>query len=124
FIAEVLVRAVRGKAPPPLTEINLDKRGFLVSVFDGRYKLARFYSPNGFNTPKTLDQLFKHNDVQVFDLKNDPNEMKNLAIEAEKHRELIERLNGTLNNMMAREVGANDGNFLPESVRPKSSKRD
>jgi hypothetical protein len=30
-------------------------------------------------------------------------------------------MNGLLNQLIAREVGANDGPFLPEAVRPKGS---
>jgi len=110
----------KGKRAPDITEVNLNKRGFLAFTFDGRYKLARFYAPNAFNTPKTLDQLFKHNDVQVFDLKSDPEELRNLALDKEKHKDTILRLNSLLNELMAREVGVNDGRFLPESVRPKT----
>jgi len=121
FATQILVRAIQRKAPPPLTDIDLNKRGFLLFVFDGRYKLGRFYAPSTFNTPKTLKQLFKFNDVQVFDLQEDPDEMHNLALEPEKHRELILRLNGMLNEYVAREVGPNDGSFLPESVRPKKA---
>jgi arylsulfatase len=109
----------KGRRAPDITEVNLNKRGFLAFTFDGRYKLGRFYAPNAFNTPKTLDQLFKHNDVQVFDLQNDPEEMKNLAMDRDKHKDTILRLNVLLNDLMAREVGVNDGRFLPESVRPK-----
>jgi len=69
YLVPMFIRGFGRKAPPPLTDIKLDKRGFLGLVFDGRDKLARFYAPNDFNTPKTPDQLFKHNDVQVFDLK-------------------------------------------------------
>jgi arylsulfatase len=113
-------RLAQGKSAPALTEIKLDNRGFMSFVFDGRYKLARFYAPNDFNTPKTLDQLFKHNDVQVFDLKSDPDEITNLALDREKNGDTIMRLNGLLNELMAREVGVNDGSFLPEAVRPKA----
>jgi arylsulfatase len=98
---------------------KLDNRGFMSFVFDGRHKLARFYAPNNFNTPKTLDQLFKHNDVQVFDLKSDPDEITNLALDREKNGDTIMRLNSLLNDLMAREVGVNNGSFLPEAVRPK-----
>ena len=45
--------------------------------------------------------------------------MRNLALDREKDRETILRLNGLLNDLMAREVGVNDGKFLPEVVRPK-----
>jgi arylsulfatase len=114
----------KGKPAPDIAEVNLNKRGFLAFAFDGRYKLGRFYAPNAFNTPKALDQLFKHNDVQVFDLKNDPEEMQNLALDQEKHTGTILRLNGLLNELMAREVGINDGRFLPQSVRPKKGPLD
>jgi arylsulfatase len=109
----------QGKHAPDVTDIKLDKRGFLSFVFDGRYKLGRYYAPNDFNTPKTLDQLFKHNDLQIFDLKTDPNEMTNLALEQEKNKDTITRLNTLLNELMAREVGVNNGSFLPKAVRPK-----
>jgi arylsulfatase len=113
------VQMAKGKRAPDITEVNLNKRGFLAFTFDGRYKLARFYAPNAFNTPMTLDQLFKHNDVQAFDLKSDPEEMRNLALDKEKHKDTILRLNSLLNELMAHEVGVNDGGFLPKAVRPK-----
>jgi arylsulfatase len=116
------VQLAQGKRAPDISEVKLDKRGFLSFVFDGRYKLGRFYAPSAFNTPKTLEQLFKHNDVQVFDLKEDPDEMRNLALEPEKHKELILRLNGLLNERMAHEVGVNDGSFLPQAVRAKKDR--
>jgi arylsulfatase len=97
---------------------HLGKRGFLSFTFDGRYKFARFYAPNDFNAPKTLDELFAHNDVQLFDLGNDPEEMNNLAIDRVKNAATLERMNALLNDLMAKEVGVNDGSFLPEVIRP------
>jgi arylsulfatase len=97
---------------------KLGKRGFLTFVSDGRYKLARFYSPDNFNTPVTLDELFAHNDVQLFDLQNDPNELVNLAMDRVKHRGTLERMNSLMNELMAREVGVNNGAFLPAVIRP------
>jgi arylsulfatase len=119
FLEAVMVGLATHKSAPPLTEIDLNKRGFLCFVLDGRYKFARYYAPNAFNAPKTLDQIFKYNDVQLFDLKDDPDEMHNLALDREKNGETILRLNALLNDLMAREVGINDGKFLPEAVRPK-----
>jgi arylsulfatase len=121
FLTPAVRGAVEGKGAPPVKDINLDKRGFLLFVFDGRYKLGRFYAPSTFNTPQTLDQLFKFNDVQLFDLKEDPDEMRNLALEPEKHREVILRLNALLNEFTAKEIGVNDGSFLPEAARPKKT---
>src|SRR5262245_4882051 len=118
FLESVMVGLATRK-PPPLTEIDLNKRGFLSFVFDGRYKFGRYYAPNAFNAPKTLEQIFKYNDVQLFDLKDDPDEVRNLALDREKNGETILRLNARLNDLMAKEVGVNDGKFLPEAVRPK-----
>ncbi len=101
-----------------------NQRGVLAFTFDGRYKLGRFHAPNAFHTPKTLDQLLKHHDVQLFDLKNDPEELRNLAVDRERHKGTILRLNDLLNDLMAREVGVNDRRFLPESVRPRKEPLD
>ena len=98
---------------------SLNKRGFLAFTTDGRYKFARYYAPDAFNSPTTIDEIFKYNDVQLFDLKKDPNEMNNLALDREKNKETILRMNGLLNDLMAKEVGKNDGSFLPEVIRPK-----
>jgi arylsulfatase len=119
YLEAVMLSVAEHKKAPPLTEINLDKRGFLSFTFDGRYKFARYYAPNAFNAPKTLEQIFKYNDVQLFDLKDDPDEVRNLALDREKNGGTILRLNALLNDLMAREVGVNDGKFLPEVVRPK-----
>ncbi len=99
---------------------HLNKRGFLAFAFDGRYKFARYYAPDAFNLPKTIKEIFENNDVQLFDLKNDPNEMKNLALNQEENREILLRMNTLLNDLMAKEVGINDGDFLPKVIRPKA----
>ena len=55
---------------PPLSQAKLDKRGLVSFAFDGRYKFGRYYSPTAFNTPRTLEEIFANNDVQLFDLAN------------------------------------------------------
>jgi hypothetical protein len=50
--------------------------------------------------------------VQLFDLHNDPHEVRNLALDREKNRQLILRMNQLLNDLIAAEVGVNDGAFL------------
>lgn len=101
---------------------HLGKRGFLTFAFDGRYKFARYYAPDDFNTPQTLRELFQNNDVQLFDLENDPDEMHNLALDPEKNKDTLLRMNSLLNSLMAKEAGPNDGGFLPEVIRPPGAK--
>jgi len=112
---------LQGRLTPSLSELQpkLGKRGFLTFAFDGQYKFARYYAPDAFNTPQTLQQIFQYNDVQLFDLKGDPQEMHNLALEPEQYKETLLRMNALLNDLMAKEVGVNDGGFLPELIRPK-----
>jgi arylsulfatase len=99
---------------PPLSELRLDKRGFVSVAFDGRHKLARYYAPNAFNTPGTLEEILGNNDVQLFDLQSDPEELHNLVLEPEKNRETILRMNALLNDLIAKEVGFNDARFLAQ----------
>lgn len=93
------------------TGFNIDgeKRGAVRGVITGQYKFARYFSPLHFNTPETLDDLYAHNDVELFDLKNDPDEMVNLAADWEKNSALITEMNTLLNRMIEKEIGADDG---------------
>jgi arylsulfatase len=100
---------------------DLAKRGFVAMTFDGRYKFARYYAPSQFNTPRTLEEILAYNDLELFDLQADPEERRNLATDPKGNAALILRMNELLNQLVAREVGANDGQFLPEAVRPKGS---
>jgi arylsulfatase len=119
YLTKVMSSLAFRQPQPPATQVKLDKRGFLSFVFDGRYKFARYYAPAAFNTPQTLEEILRNNDVQLFDLQSDPDEMHNLTLEPEKNRATILRMNGLLNELMAKEVGANDGHFLPQDIRPK-----
>jgi len=119
YLRQLMTATLRGQPNPPVTEAKLNKRGFLSFVFDGRYKFARYYAPTAFNTPQTLEEILGKNDLQLFDLESDPDEVHNLALEPEKNRATVMRMNGLLNGLMAKEVGVNDGRFLPQEIRPK-----
>ena len=100
---------------------DLSKRGFVAMTFDGRYKFARYYAPSKFNTPRTMKEILAWNDLELFDLQVDPEEKNNLALDPRQNEALILRMNALLNELMAREVGVNDGQFLPAAVRPKGN---
>ena len=108
-----------GKYVPPFSELRpqMSPRGFVSFCFDGRYKFARYYAPDNFNTPTSLEELTNNNDLELFDLESDPDEMVNLAIDTGANRELILRQNALLNLLIAREVGTNNGSFLPAALR-------
>ncbi len=93
---------------------DFTKRGAIRSVFDGRYKYSRYFSPKQHNRPRTLEGIFELNDVELFDLESDPDEMQNLATERKKHGELLLALNHKMNALLDAEVGEpDDGRFLP-----------
>ena len=89
------------------------KRSNIRTVYDGRYKYSRYFNSQEHNRPTTVEQIFEYNDVELFDLENDPNEMNNLALD-KRNQELLEAMNDKLNRLVAREVGNDDGSHLPD----------
>jgi len=112
FLRTTMDGLIFRRPTPPLSQAKLDKRGFLSFVYDGRYKFARYYAPTAFNTPRTVEEILRNNDVQLFDLESDPEETHNLALEPDNNRALILRMNELQNDLIAKEVGVNDGRFL------------
>jgi arylsulfatase A-like enzyme len=83
------------------------------SIFDGRYRFARYFGQTDFNTPATLEDLLARNDVELYDLQEDPDEMDNLAMDPKNRGELLTALNKLTNDLILAEVGVDDGSFLP-----------
>ena len=94
---------------------NLKKRGAIRSIYDGNYRFSRYFSPLEHHTPKTIEQLFAINDVELYDLKNDPFEMNNLAVNFNKYGDIIEMMNTKLNVLIGIEVGEDIGQMLPSA---------
>jgi arylsulfatase len=93
---------------------DLKKRGHLRSAFDGRYRFTRYFAPVDHNSPTTIDELFKWNDVELYDLATDPGEIDNLAGDRVKNHELLMTMSGKLESVIKAEIGKDDGRELPD----------
>jgi arylsulfatase len=92
---------------------DLKKRGAARAVFDGRYKFTRYFSPEDRNRPRTIDELYQYNDVELFDLQTDPSEMVNLAATKGENRDLVLALSAKLEALIKMEMGVDDGREMP-----------
>jgi arylsulfatase len=93
---------------------NLRKRGTVRSVFDGRYTFSRYFSPMEHHRPASLDELYRHNDLELYDRVNDPNEVINLAADRVANGDLVLAMNAKLDSVIATEIGIDDGRELPQ----------
>lgn len=93
---------------------NLKKRGSLRTVFDGRHKFTRYFSPLDRNRPKNIDELYRWNDLELFDLQADPTEMNNLALDREANAKLLLAMSEKLESLIKAEIGVDDGREMPK----------
>ena len=94
-----------------LEKPDLDKREVFRGVFDGRYKLVRYFGLAHYNLPQSVEELLGKNDVAVYDLHKDPEEMDNLADPENPSydEELLARINKKLNALIVDEIGDDRG---------------
>lgn len=98
---------------------DLKKRGSLRTVFDGRHKFSRYFGPVERNRPNTIEELFRSNDVELFDLQADPGETVNLATDRVKNADLISTMSAKLEAVIKAEIGVDDGREMPEIPKVK-----
>jgi hypothetical protein len=100
---------------------NLEKRELFRGIFDGRYKLVRYFGMGHYNLPASVQQLLADNDVALYDLLMDPEEMDNLANPAHpKYDEkLLAAMNQKLNALIAEEIGEDKAMFTPPAKAPQ-----
>ena len=97
--AKGLVGAIRGS--------HFDARHVMRGVYDGRYKFIRYHAINEHNQPATIDDLYRDNDVALYDLWEDPDEMDNLANPDHPTYDeaLVASMNDKLNTLIGTELG-------------------
>ena len=91
---------------------DMKKRSNIRTVFDGRYKYSRYFNSQDHNRPTSIEEIMKANDVELFDLDKDPDEVINLALD-KKNQDLLLAMNDKLNRLIDNEVGNDNGSHLP-----------
>lgn len=90
----LLMSAIQVEVGPELsmtTRFALSSRGMVRGLITKDYKFVRYFSPLEFHIPTTLEEL------------------NNLAADPEANGELILALNAQLNELIAQEIGQDDG---------------
>ena len=120
YLLKAIAFIQQGGDPKKLKEAgmvpDMSKRGAVRSVYDGRYVFSRYFSPRQHNRPTTREELYRINDVELFDLQSDPAEVVNLAAKRGAQRELVMAMNEKLNRLIDTEVGEDRGQMLPGGV--------
>lgn len=81
---------------------------------DGRYTFSRYFSPTEHHKPANLDELYKYNDLELYDREKDPGEQTNLAADRAANGDLVLAMNAKLEKIIAAEIGVDDGGELPD----------
>ena len=86
-------------------------------VFDGRYKLVRYFGLGNYHLPQSVEDLLANNDLALYDTRLDPEEMDNLADPNNSNYDeaLLATMNAKLNALIQSEIGEDKALFTPPS---------
>src|SRR5690606_27183048 len=92
---------------------DFSKRSFYRTVVDGQYKLVRWFSPDSYANPSTVEELYANADVGLYDLVNDPGELENIGHPDHPDHDptLVERMLAKLHTLVERELGEDAAPF-------------
>ncbi len=93
-----------------------DRRELFRGIFDGRHKLVRYFGLGHYHLPQSVEELLANNDVALYDLQKDPEEMNNLADPDGPYYDeaLLEKMNTKLNSLIKAEIGEDKALFEPQ----------
>lgn len=106
---EAQIKAVGSKYGAP----DLNKRTFFRAIVDGRYKLVRWFSPQDYDLPTTVDDLYARSDVTLHDLEKDPGELDNIGHpdHPDYDPEVVARMLIKLDRIIREEIGEDRAPF-------------
>lgn len=86
---------------------DFSKRNFYRMVVDGRYKLVRWFAPDSYANPATVDELYAGADVGLYDLVDDPGELENIGHPDHPRHDpaIVERMLRKLHALVEHEIG-------------------
>ena len=86
---------------------DTEKREVFRGIFDGRYKLIRYFGLAHYQLPQSVEELYENNDVALYDLQRDPGETNNLANPDNPGYDeaLLAEMNSKLNSLISEEIG-------------------
>jgi arylsulfatase len=83
---------------------DFNKRGFLRGYTDERFSFGRYFSPLDPNRPTDLASLVANNDVVLYDRRDDPDEINNLAVDTNR-QDLVKAYSAKLEDLISAEIG-------------------
>jgi len=121
LVQEAKLRHVGQKFGAP----DFSKRTFFRTVVDGRYKFVRWFSPEEYGNPSTLQELYATSDVTLHDLKEDPGEMENLANPQHPRYgpALVEHMLQKLHALVRDEIGSDECPFSLDLFGTREARR-
>ncbi len=86
---------------------DFSKRNFFRAATDGRYKLVRWFSPEEYGNPATVDELYATSDVALYDLSADRGELENIGHPDHPDYDpaLVQHMLDKLHSLVEREIG-------------------
>lgn len=120
FVERSMKHNVKGDGLMPIRSLfqtgvpfpDMNQFSFFRGIHDGQYKFARYFRPSQHHLPKDWETLTQYNQLELYNIQADPQELNNLAKNPEQYKELILQLNQRLNDLVALEIGEDLGDEL------------